>query len=302
MAVEGQVSVPMMRSMTGYGRAQEILEGREITVEIRSVNHRFFEFSSRVPRAYAYLEEKLKSLLQSRIARGKVEAAVTVVTLDGESSDVQINNALAAEYLAALRQMGEALGIQDDVTVSTIARFGDIFVVRRAQEDMDQIWELVRQVAEKALEGFVSMREAEGRRMREDLESRLVNIEELVARVEEQSPRTVANYRARLTQKMNEVLGQAGIDEQRILAEAAIFADHIAVDEETVRLRSHLKAFREIMDAGQAMGRKLDFLVQEMNREANTIGSKGQDVEVARIVVDIKSEIEKIREQIQNIE
>ena len=288
--------------MTGYGRAQEILEGREITVEIRSVNHRFFEFSSRVPRAYAYLEEKLKSLLQSRIARGKVEAAVTVVTLDGESSDVQINNALAAEYLAALRQMGEALGIQDDVTVSTIARFGDIFVVRRAQEDMDQIWELVRQVAEKALEGFVSMREAEGLRMREDLESRLVNIEELVARVEEQSPRTVANYRARLTQKMNEVLGQAGIDEQRILAEAAIFADHIAVDEETVRLRSHLKAFREIMDAGQAMGRKLDFLVQEMNREANTIGSKGQDVEVARIVVDIKSEIEKIREQIQNIE
>ena len=292
----------MMRSMTGYGRAQEILEGREITVEIRSVNHRFFEFSSRVPRAYAYLEEKLKSLLQSRIARGKVEAAVTVVTLDGESSDVQINNALAAEYLAALRQMGEALGIQDDVTVSTIARFGDIFVVRRAQEDMDQIWELVRQVAEKALEGFVSMREAEGRRMREDLENRLVNIEELVARVEEQSPRTVANYRARLTQKMNEVLGQAGIDEQRILAEAAIFADHIAVDEETVRLCSHLKAFREIMDAGQAMGRKLDFLVQEMNREANTIGSKGQDVEVARIVVDIKSEIEKIREQIQNIE
>ena len=292
----------MIRSMTGYGRAQEILEGREITVEIRSVNHRFFEFSSRVPRAYAYLEEKLKSLLQSRIARGKVEAAVTVVTLEGESSDVQINNALAAEYLDALRQMGRTLGIQDDVTVSALARFGDIFVVRRAQEDMDQIWELVRQVAQKALDGFVAMREVEGNRLRADLENRLAAIGTLVGQVEEQSPRTVANYRARLTQKMNEVLGQAGIDEQRILAEAAIFADHIAVDEETVRLRSHLKAFGEIMDSGQAVGRKLDFLVQEMNREANTIGSKGQDVEVARMVVEIKSEIEKIREQIQNIE
>ena len=292
----------MIRSMTGYGRAQEILEGREITVEIRSVNHRFFEFSSRVPRAYAYLEEKLKSLLQSRIARGKVEAAVTVVTLEGESSDVQINNALAAEYLDALRQMGRTLGIQDDVTVSALARFGDIFVVRRAQEDMDQIWELVRQVAQKALDGFVAMREVEGNRLRADLENRLAAIGTLVGQVEEQSPRTVANYRARLTQKMNEVLGQAGIDEQRILAEAAIFADHIAVDEETVRLRSHLKAFGEIMDSGQAVGRKLDFLVQEMNREANTIGPKGQDVEVARMVVEIKSEIEKIREQIQNIE
>ena len=292
----------MIKSMTGYGRAQEIVDGREITVEIRSVNHRFFEFSSRVPRAYAYLEEKLKSLLQGAIARGKVEAAVTVVTLEGESSDVQINHALAAQYLAALRGMGQDLGIQDDVTVSTIARFGDIFVVRRGQEDMDQVWEGARQVAEKALEGFLSMREVEGRRLREDLENRLAAMEELVSRVEEQSPRTVEAYRARLTQKMEEVLGQAGIDEQRILAEAAIFADHIAVDEETVRLRSHIQGFREIMDAGQAMGRKLDFLVQEMNREANTIGSKGQDVEVARIVVELKSQIEKIREQIQNIE
>ena len=292
----------MIKSMTGYGRAQEIVDGREITVEIRSVNHRFFEFSSRVPRAYAYLEEKLKSLLQGAIARGKVEAAVTVVTLEGESSDVQINHALAAQYLAALRGRGQDLGIQDDVTVSTIARFGDIFVVRRGQEDMDQVWEGARQVAEKALEGFLSMREVEGRRLREDLENRLAAMEELVSRVEEQSPRTVEAYRARLTQKMEEVLGQAGIDEQRILAEAAIFADHIAVDEETVRLRSHIQGFREIMDAGQAMGRKLDFLLQEMNREANTIGSKGQDVEVARIVVELKSQIEKIREQIQNIE
>ena len=177
----------MIKSMTGYGRAQEIVDGREITVEIRSVNHRFFEFSSRVPRAYAYLEEKLKSLLQGAIARGKVEAAVTVVTLEGESSDVQINHALAAQYLAALRGMGQDLGIQDDVTVSTIARFGDIFVVRRGQEDMDQVWEGVRQVAEKALEGFLSMREVEGRRLREDLENRLAAMEELVSRVEEQS-------------------------------------------------------------------------------------------------------------------
>jgi len=288
--------------MTGFGRAQEILEGREITVEVRSVNHRYFEYTSRVPRSYAYLEERLKSYVQKRIARGKVDAAVTIVTLDSGDTDVQINHTLARQYLQALRGMGTELGLQDDVTVASLARFTDIFVVRKTAEDADAVWALVERVADKAMDAFVSMRAAEGQRMKDDILSKLVNIETLVGRVEQQSPRTVEAYRARLTARMNEVLADTGVDEGRILQEAALFADRIAVDEETVRLRSHIAQFRTILDSPEAVGRKLDFLVQEMNREANTIGSKAQDVEVAHMVVDLKSEIEKIREQIQNIE
>jgi len=294
--------LPMTRSMTGFGRAQEILEGREITVEVRSVNHRYFEYTSRVPRSYAYLEERLKSYVQKRIARGKVDAAVTIVTLDSGDTDVQINHTLARQYLQALRGMGTELGLQDDVTVASLARFTDIFVVRKTAEDADAVWALVERVADKAMDAFVSMRAAEGQRMKDDILSKLVNIETLVGRVEQQSPRTVEAYRARLTARMNEVLADTGVDEGRILQEAALFADRIAVDEETVRLRSHIAQFRTILDSPEAVGRKLDFLVQEMNREANTIGSKAQDVEVAHMVVDLKSEIEKIREQIQNIE
>ncbi len=292
----------MIRSMTGYGRCQEVIDGRDITVEIRSVNHRYFEFSSRVPRVYGYLDEKLKSYLQSGISRGKVEVGVTVINLNGAGADVQINTDLAAAYLNALRSMGKELGLQDDVTITSLARFNDIFTVSRVQEDEDVIWDAVRSVADKALEAFVGMREREGQRMKEDLLNRLINIEKNVALVEEQSPKTVENYRARLYAKLSEVLNNTAIDEQRILTEAAIFAEKIAVAEETVRLGSHIKQFREILDSSEPIGRKLDFLVQEFNREANTIGSKAQDVAVARIVVDIKSDIEKIREQIQNIE
>lgn len=292
----------MIRSMTGYGRCQEVIDGRDITVEIRSVNHRYFEFSSRVPRVYGYLDEKLKSYLQSGISRGKVEVGVTVINLNGAGADVQINTDLAAAYLNSLRSMGKELGLQDDVTITSLARFNDIFTVSRVQEDEDVIWDAVRQVADKALEAFVGMREREGQRMKEDLLNRLVSIEKNVALVEEQSPKTVENYRARLYAKLSEVLNNTAIDEQRILTEAAIFAEKIAVAEETVRLGSHIKQFREILDSSEPVGRKLDFLVQEFNREANTIGSKAQDVAVARIVVDIKSDIEKIREQIQNIE
>ncbi|MBR5485638.1 MAG: YicC family protein [Oscillospiraceae bacterium] len=292
----------MIRSMTGYGRCQEVIDGRDITVEIRSVNHRYFEFSSRVPRVYGYLDEKLKSYLQSGISRGKVEVGVTVINLNGAGADVQINTDLAAAYLNSLRSMGKELGLQDDVTITSLARFNDIFTVSRVQEDEDVIWDAVRQVADKALEAFVGMREREGQRMKEDLLNRLVSIEKNVALVEEQSPKTVENYRARLYAKLSEVLNNTAIDEQRILTEAAIFAEKIAVAEETVRLGSHIKQFREILDSSEPIGRKLDFLVQEFNREANTIGSKAQDVAVARIVVDIKSDIEKIREQIQNIE
>ena len=292
----------MVKSMTGFGRAQAILEGREITVEVRSVNHRYFEFSSRVPRSYAYLEERLKSYVQKRIGRGKVDALVTIVNLDSGDTNVQINHTLAREYLDALRSMGTELGLPDDVTITSLARFSDIFVVRKTAEDADAVWALVQQVAEKAMDAFVQMRQDEGARMKEDVLARLRGIEALVSRVEEQSPRTLEAYRARLTARMEEVLADTGVDHARILQEAAIFADRIAVDEETVRLRSHIAQFRTILESPEAVGRKLDFLVQEMNREANTIGSKAQDIEIAHVVVDIKSEIEKIREQIQNIE
>ncbi len=292
----------MIRSMTGYGRSQQLLEGRDITVEIKSVNHRFLEFSARTPRAYGFLEEKLKGYLQGKIARGKVEVGILLQTLDAPDTTVEINQELAGAYVHALRELGDTFHLQDDLTLSAVSRFSDIFTVRKVQEDEEVIWELVRQVADGALERFVAMRTAEGARLEADLCGRLARIEMLVAQVQEQSPRTVEAYRERLTAKIQEVLADRQLDDARILTEAAVFADRIAVDEETVRLSSHIAQFREILGSGGSVGRKLDFLVQEMNREANTIGSKAQDVAVAQIVVEIKSEIEKIREQIQNIE
>ena len=292
----------MIQSMTGYGRAQETAGGRDITVEIRAVNHRYFEFSSRVPRAYGYLEEKLKGFAQSAVGRGKVEISVQIQTVDSPDSGVVLNKALAREYVEALRELGAELGLADDLGLSAVARFSDIFTVRRLPDDEDRVWADVAEVARKAMERFLQMRRTEGEKLREDILSRLSAIEAGVSAVEEQSPRTVALYRQKLTQKLQELLATAAVDQQRILTEAAIVADRLAVDEETVRLRSHIAQMRSILDAPGPVGRKLDFLVQEMNREANTIGSKGQDVEVARIVVELKSQIEKIREQIQNIE
>lgn len=292
----------MIRSMTGYGRGQAVVDGREIAVEIRSVNHRYFEWTGRMPRAYGYLDEKLKSLTQEAISRGKVDCSLLIQTVDGGSTEIQINHALAQSYTQALRALGQELNLRDDLSITALARFSDIFVVRRAPEDEEEVWAGVRQVAAQALEQFVEMRTAEGRRLREDLLGRLESIRALVAAVEEQSPRTVAAYRARLTAKLQEVLEQKTLEPQRILTEAAIVAERLAVDEETVRLRSHLTQFEEILAGSDAVGRKLDFLVQEMNREANTIGSKCQDLALSRVVVEIKSEIEKIREQIQNIE
>lgn len=292
----------MIRSMTGYGRAQEVRNGKDITVEIRSVNHRYFEFSARVPRGCGYLEDKLKGLAQTAASRGKVEVGVLLQTVDSPDTQVTVNTALAREYVEALRGMGAELGLPDDLTLSKVARLGDIFTLRRGPEDEDRIWADVSAVAQKAAEKFVEMRRTEGGKLREDILNRLVTIEGKVGMVEERSPQTVAEYRAKLTARMEEVLGKAGVEPQRILAEAAIVADRWAVDEETVRLRSHIGQMRTILDSPEAVGRKLDFLVQEMNREANTIGSKAQDVAIAQVVVDIKSEIEKIREQIQNIE
>lgn len=293
----------MVTSMTGYGRSQQSIDGRDITVEIKSVNHRYFEFSARVPRAFGYLEEKLKGYLQGKISRGKVEAGVTVVDTGAAHTAVDINHELAASYINAMRVTGEKLSLQDDLTVSSLMRFSDLFSVHRVQEDEETIWTEVRLVADGAIERFIAMRATEGERLKADILERLESIESRVAAVAEQSPRTEAAYRERLTAKIREVLEDRQIDETRIVTEAAIFADKIAVDEETVRLRSHIASFRDILGAFNGpIGRKLDFLVQEMNREANTIGSKAQDAAIAQVVVEIKSDIEKIREQIQNIE
>ena len=293
----------MVTSMTGYGRSQQSIDGRDITVEIKSVNHRYFEFSARVPRAFGYLEEKLKGYLQGKISRGKVEAGVTVVDTGAAHTAVDINHELAASYINAMRVTGEKLSLQDDLTVSSLMRFSDLFSVHRVQEDEETIWTEVRLVADGAIERFIAMRATEGERLKADILERLESIESRVAAVAEQSPRTEAAYRERLTAKIREVLEDRQIDETRIVTEAAIFADKIAVDEETVRLRSHIASFRDILGAFNGpIGRKLDFLVPEMNREANTIGSKAQDAATAQVVVEIKSDIEKIREQIQNIE
>lgn len=292
----------MIRSMTGYGRSQQTLDGREILVEIKSVNHRYFEFSARVPRAYGYLEEKLKSFLQGKVSRGKVEMSVTIYNIEGKDALIEVNGSIAKGYVDALRRANETLELKDDITLSNLIRLPDIFNVIKNTEDEEVIWNDVKIAAEEALNNFVSMRETEGVKLREDVEQRLDYIEKLVEKVEHRSPMVTAAYRERLYNKLSEILNDKKIDEQRILTEAAIFSEKTAVDEETVRLKSHINQFRNLLEAGEPVGRKLDFLIQEFNRESNTIGSKAQDVEITKIVVELKSEIEKIREQIQNIE
>ncbi|MEG0752416.1 MAG: YicC/YloC family endoribonuclease [Angelakisella sp.] len=292
----------MIRSMTGYGRSQQLRGGRDITVELRSVNHRYFEYSSRIPRSCNFLDDRLKKLVQGTASRGKVDVSLTVNAVEGTSAEVVINHALAAEYLTALRTLGQELEVTDDITLSALSRFSDIFTVRKAEEDEDQLWADVEAVAKEALDRFVEMRMLEGEKLREDILGRLLLIEDCVSAIEERSPQTVAEYRARLTAKLQEVLQSTTLDEQRIITEVAILGVMLAVDEETVRLRSHIDQLRTILKLPEAVGRKLDFLMQEMNREINTIGSKAQDVAIARVVVDVKSELEKIREQIQNIE
>ena len=292
----------MIRSMTGYGRDQQLLHGRSITVEIRSVNHRYFEFSCRAPRGCAFLEDRLKRSLQSAISRGKVEVSLTLQTIESRHTSVAVDHALAGQYLTALRALGEEYSLPDDLTLSSVARLPDVFTLCRDEEDEDELAADVLQVLQNALDRFVAMREAEGERLRADVLSRVVTMEEHLSFVEERSPQTVIEYRARLTAKLTELLNGAVPDEARILTEAAIVADRLAVDEETVRLRSHFAQLRRIMESTEPVGRKLDFLVQEMNRETNTIGSKCSDTAIAGHVVEMKSEIEKIREQIQNIE
>lgn len=288
--------------MTGYGRAQQLVDGMNITVEIKSVNHRYFEFSSKLSRTYGFLDEKLKSFFNGRLTRGKMECYVQIEAVEEPDTIISLNHSLVKGYIDAYKELAETYGLENDVKVSDIARVGDIFSVRKQAADEDRIWAAVSVVAEAALAGFVAMREREGARLRDDVLSRLDEIIKNVEFIEERSPQTVAEYNEKLLARLREFLNDAHIEEQRILTEAAIFADKIAVAEETVRLRSHILQLRSFLDSSEAIGKKMDFLVQELNREANTIGSKAQDVEIARRVVSVKAEIEKIREQIQNIE
>ena len=292
----------LVKSMTGYGRCVETVGGREFTVELRSVNNRYLDCTVKLPRALSFAEDAVKQAVKAAISRGKVDVFISMRSESGSDTKVTLNAPLVEGYLAAMKEMAERYGVLDDISVSTLARMPDVFTVEREEVDEEQLLKDLMTVVDKAIAGYDAMRSAEGQALERDLRSRGETILELVAQVEAGSGETVAAYRARLEGKLREVLASTSIDESRILTEAAIFADKVAVDEETVRLRSHLDQMNRMLGSGGAIGRKLDFLLQEMNRESNTIGSKCSDVRLARIVVDIKAELEKIREQTQNIE
>ncbi|MBQ3094192.1 MAG: YicC family protein [Clostridia bacterium] len=292
----------MVRSMTGYGRAQQTIDGMDITFEIKSVNHRYYEYSSRLPRAYGFLDDKIKNYVNRCVSRGKVDVYLFIETVDAPGSTVTVNHTLAKAYLEAYRELAQTYGIREDISVSLLSRNPDVLTVHKSAEDEEAIWNAVKVVLDEALAKFIAMREVEGARMRDDVLSRRATILAAVEQVEARSPETVKEHMAKVEQRMRELLDGAAVDEQRLLTEAAVFADKIAVAEETVRLRSHMDQLEQMLAGDEAVGRKLDFLVQEINRETNTIGSKASDVAIARLVVDMKAEIEKIREQIQNIE
>ena len=292
----------MVRSMTGYGRARSTLHGRDITVEVRSVNNRYLDCSIKMPRVYIFAEDAMKALVQKTVSRGKVDVFVTIDTVEAEGSVVRVDTALAGEYLQAIRALKDQFGLPEDVTALSLARMPDVLTVTKAEEDLEAVSGDICSVLEEALAAYQAMRATEGEKLAADIAGRLDTIEALTGKVEERSPQTVAEYRQKLLDRMQEVLSSASIDESRILTEAAIFADKVAVDEETVRLRSHLSQLREMLRSDVPVGRKLDFLIQEVNRESNTIGSKCSDLEIARGVVELKAEVEKIREQVQNIE
>ena len=292
----------LIKSMTGYGRAVQNVNGREFTVEVRSVNNRYLDCSVKLPRMVSFAEDAVKQAVKAAISRGKVDVYITIKSEAEADTKITLNTAIMEGYLNAMRQMVDTYGVKDDISVSTMSRLPEIFTVEKPEVDEDQLKSDLLQVVAAALEGYNAFRAAEGAALDADLRSRGNTILELVSQVESGNAQTVIDYRARLYNKLKEVLANTAIDESRILTEAAIFADKVAVDEETVRLRSHLEQMNKMLTDGGALGRKLDFLLQEMNREANTIGSKCTDVRLARIVVDIKAELEKIREQTQNIE
>ena len=292
----------MILSMTGYGRAEQVLNGRSIQVELRSVNSRYFEYSSRLPRSCSFMEDKLKKLMSKSISRGKVELSLQIQTIDAADTVVEVDYPLAQSYHAAMQGLSDALHMPNDITADKLARMPDVLVLRRANANEEQLWQDVSAVAEAALQQFLAMRAVEGEKLQQDVLSRLVTIEEMVGKIEKATEGRVQAYMQRLYEKLKTLLEDRNIDDSRILTEAAIFADKTAIDEETVRIHSHIQQYREILALSEPVGRKLDFLTQELNRETNTIGSKCQQLEITRLVVDVKSEIEKIREQIQNIE
>ena len=293
----------MIKSMTGYGRAREIRNKRDITVEVRSVNNRYLDCTVKMPRMYAFAEDAIKQCVQKAVSRGKVDVFVTVDASAADVAKVTVNRDLAAQYAAALGELAEVCGTAAwHTTPEQLARFPDVLTVTKADEDLDTVSADICAVLEQALEAYNAMRAVEGAKLAEDIGSRLDAIVAYTGKVEARSPETVAEYRAKLTARMQEVLQSTTIDPQRILTEAAIYADKVAVDEETVRLRSHVAQLRTMLESDEPMGRKMDFLIQEVNRESNTIGSKCSDVSIAQVVIALKAEVEKMREQVQNVE
>ena len=293
----------MIKSMTGYGRARELLNKRDITVEVRSVNNRYLDCTVKLPRMYAFAEDAVKQRVQQAVSRGKVDVFITVDASAADVAQVTVNRELAAQYAAAMGELAELCGpIAWKLTPEVLARFPDVLTVTKADEDLESVSADICAVLDEALAAYHTMRAVEGKRLAEDIAGRLDHIEAYTGQVEARSPETVAEYRAKLTARMQEVLQSTTIDDQRILAEAAIYADQVAVDEETVRLRSHVAQLRGMLESDEPMGRKMDFLIQEVNRESNTIGSKCGDVSIAQVVVNLKAEVEKMREQVQNVE
>lgn len=292
----------MIMSMTGYGAAKGQMDGMELTVELKSVNNRYLDVNIRTPRGFLFAEDQLKRAISAKVTRGKVDVFVTLDSSGADHFSIAVNEPLLEGYIAALKSIADKYGLEFDLSAVSASRLPDVFRVEKKEANEDAIATVLCDILNEALDAYNSMRAREGRKLEEDVLHRLLEIERMISQVELASPKTVAEYRARLEARMQEILGQSGIDENRILTEAAIFADKVAVDEETVRLRSHIAQMREMLAGGSPAGRKLDFLIQEFNREANTIGSKCSDKNIAKIVVDLKSEIEKIREQIQNIE
>ena len=293
----------MIKSMTGYGRAREVRSRRDITVEVRSVNNRYLDCNVKLPRMYAFAEDAVKKHVQQAVSRGKVDVFITVDATAADVSKVAVNRPLAAQYAAALEELAAVCGTADyRPAPEVLARFPDVLTVTKEDEDLETVSADLCAVLDAALASYNAMRAVEGRKLAEDIAGRLDTIEALTGRVEERSPETVAEYRQKLTARMEEVLQSTSIDEQRILMEAAVYADKVAVDEETVRLRSHAAQLRTMLESGEPMGRKMDFLIQEVNRESNTIGSKCSDVAIAQVVVGLKAEVEKMREQVQNVE
>ena len=292
----------MVKSMTGYGRHESVLHGRTLVIELKSVNNRYLDCNVRLPRVYICAEDGVQRRVKAAISRGKVDVYVNVENNTEEAVSVTLNQPVAAGYMEALRTMADTFGLESNVSIDLLAKFPDVFKVDKVPEDLEELTADIHAVTEEALRDFDAMRSREGEKLEADLLGRLVTLENFTHQVEQRSPQTVADYRARLTAKLQEVLADRQLDESRVLTEAAIFADKVAVDKETVRLHSHIAQFREMLAGGSPIGRKLDFLIQEMNRETNTIGSKCNNLEISTIVVNMKAEIEKIREQVQNIE